>query len=168
MCKNRSKKGRIILKFALKYYEPGTKPGTFSRLWSHAPRKKQDGPIYCQARPCARFMLGPSITHTTFAAININQKLLDGITSVAKLLSNANPFESLGSHFCSLMSFFFTIFTLFYCSQKTIFLIQNSKSPNEKKNIVVFLFQKYDKFQQAQTCFFWWAVEHTLNCADIK
>ena len=120
MCKNRSKKGRIILKFALKY-EPGTKPGTFSRLWSHAPRKKQDGPIYCQAGPFARFMLGPSITHTTFAAINIIQKLLDGITSVAKLLSNSNPFEGLGSHFCSLMFFFFYNFHPFLLFSKNNF-----------------------------------------------
>ena len=103
MCKNRSKKGRIILKFALKY-EPGTKPG-----------------IYCQAGPFASFMLGPSITHTTFAAINIIQKLLDGITSVAKLLSNSNPFEGLGSHFCSLMFFFFYNFHPFLLFSKNNF-----------------------------------------------
>ena len=147
MCKKKSKKGRIILKFALKY-EPGTKPGTFSRLWSHAPPQKQDGPIYCQAGPFARFMLGPSITHTTFAAINIIQKLLDGITSVAKLLSNSNPFESLGSHFCSLMFFFLTIFTLFYCSQKQFFWFRTLQKSTKWKNnnIVVFVFPKYDKF----------------------
>ena len=132
MCKNRSKKGRIILKFALKY-EPGTKPGTFSRLWSHVPPQKQDGPIYCQAGPFARFMLGPSITHTTFAAINIIQKLLDGITSVAKLLSNSNPFEGLGSHFCSLMFFFFYNFHPFLLFSKTIFLIQNSSEKHKMK-----------------------------------
>ena len=132
MSKKRSKKGRIILKFCFKIWA-WNKAGHFFKTLIPCSPQKQDGPIYCQARPCARFMLGPSVTHTTFAAINIIQKLLDGITSVAKLLSNSNPFESLGSHFCSLMFFFFTISTLFYCSQKTIFLIQNSSEKHKMK-----------------------------------
>ena len=147
MCKNKSKKGRIILKFCFKIWA-WNKAGHFFKTLIPCSPQKQDGPIYCQAGPFARFMLGPSITHTTFAAINIIQKLLDGITSVAKLLSNSNPFESLGSHFCSLMFFFLTIFTLFYCSQKQFFWFRTLQKSTKWKsnNIVVFVFPKYDKF----------------------